>query len=316
MFESHLDTPVMRSAALTSLHPVDDSRLRELEDLGDRIAHLAAQIQSATYHLLVMIREFDDRGGWGGGGFLSCAHWLNWRAGVGIGTAREKVRVAHALGSLPLISEAMRQGKVSYSKVRAMTRVATPETEERLLEFALLGSASQVERLVRCWRRVDRIEEAKRDARRRESHELSTWTDENGMLVIYGRLEPEVGAVVTRALEAAQERLYQESTVEAAGWRAGGSVSRRSEESVLCRRADALGLVAEAALAAQFDPGTRGDRFLVTLHVEVPDDRDCGHDGMAFLEDGIGVSAETSRRLSCDSNMVTIVRTPRATYST
>ena len=109
--------------------------LSEVDELGDRIAELSAQIQAATYMLLVMIREFDERGGWNSG-FRSCAHWLNWRTGLNLGAAREKVRVAKALGELPLLSEAMRRGELSYSKVRALTRVAKTTNEEELLEFA------------------------------------------------------------------------------------------------------------------------------------------------------------------------------------
>ena len=120
--------------------------------LGEAIAELAARIQAAAYELLVMIRTFDDRNGWGVG-FTSCAHWLNWRTGLAMGAAREKVRVARALADLPRLSDAMRRGRVSYSKVRAVTRVATPETEERLLSFALSGTAAHVERLVRSWPR-------------------------------------------------------------------------------------------------------------------------------------------------------------------
>src|SRR5689334_17004536 len=71
----------------------------EVDALGERIAELSARLQAATYHLLLMIREFDERGGWGCG-FRSCAHWLNWRTGIDLGAAREKVRVAHALAAL------------------------------------------------------------------------------------------------------------------------------------------------------------------------------------------------------------------------
>ena len=99
----------------------------ELEKLGDEIAELAAHLDAATARLLDLIR-----GGWGNG-FRSCAHWLAWRVGLELGAAREHVRVARALGSLPRLREALARGELSYSKVRALTRVATPETDERLL---------------------------------------------------------------------------------------------------------------------------------------------------------------------------------------
>jgi len=185
-------------------------RQAETDALGDAVAELAARIQAATYELLVMIHQFDERGGWGQG-FKSCAHWLNWRTGLAMGAAREKVRVARALADLPCLSAAMRRGALSYSKVRALSRVATPETEVRLLDFARSGTAAHVERLVRAWRRVDRIAAAEDDRRRHESRHLEVWVDEDGMLVVRGRLSPEVGAVVQRALEAASDRLYHEA---------------------------------------------------------------------------------------------------------
>ena len=110
-------------------------------------ADLAARIQAATCEPLVLIRQFDERGGWEG--FASCAHWLSWRIGLAPGAAREKVRVAHALAKLPRLSEALQRGAVSYSKVRAVTRVATPATEQALLDVALAGTAAHVEQVVR-----------------------------------------------------------------------------------------------------------------------------------------------------------------------
>ena len=151
--------------------------------------------------LLVLIHQFDQREGWSE--FASCAHWLSWRAGLAPGAAREHVRVARALADLPRLSDAMRRGVISYSKVRAVTRVATPETEQTLLDVALAGTAAHVEQVVRAWRRVDRTAEAADDRRRHASRVLHTWVDDDGMVVVRGRLTPEVGAVLRRALEAA-----------------------------------------------------------------------------------------------------------------
>ena len=127
-----------------------------------------------------------------------------------MGAAREKVRVARALAELPQLSEAMRRGALSYSKARALTRIATPENETSLADFARCATAAHVERLVRAWRRVDRIAGAEDEQRRHATRHLDTWVDEDGMLVIRGRLSPEVGAVVQCALEAAAERLEGE----------------------------------------------------------------------------------------------------------
>ena len=131
----------------------------EMDRLGDEIAELSAHLEAATARLLELIREFDTRGGWNTG-FRSCAHWLAWRVGMDLGAARERVRVARALGSLPRLAEAISRGELSYAKVRALTRVATPETEERLLAVGQAGTAAHVERIVRGWRRVDRLAEA------------------------------------------------------------------------------------------------------------------------------------------------------------
>src|SRR5204863_9704525 len=105
---------------------------------GDKIAELSAHLDAATARLLDLIREFDAREGWSNG-FRSCADWLSWRVGLDKGAARERVRVARALGVLPQLARAFARGEVSYSKVRAVTRVATPETEEQLLSVARAG---------------------------------------------------------------------------------------------------------------------------------------------------------------------------------
>src|SRR2546422_11058689 len=139
-------------------------RHSDLDRLGDEIAEMSAHLEAATARLLDRIREFDAREGWNTG-FRSCAAWLSWRVGVDLGAARERVRVARALGTLPRLAGALARGEISYAKVRAVTRVATPETEERLLAVARAGTAEHVERIVRGWRRVDRQAEM-RDAAR------------------------------------------------------------------------------------------------------------------------------------------------------
>ena len=113
--------------------------------IEDEITELYAHVNAATYRLLELIRALDKEEPWGAWGLNSCAHWLNWKCGVGPVAAREKVRVARALKGLPQISECFRKGEVSYSKVRAMTRVATPSNEDYLLEIAEYGTAAHVD---------------------------------------------------------------------------------------------------------------------------------------------------------------------------
>ena len=222
------------------------------ERMGEEIATLAARIDAATYELLVLIRKFDEEEGWNCG-FLSCAHWLTWRIGLAPSAARERVRVARALGELQLMSEAMKRGELSYSKVRALTRVARPDTEQELVEAARAATAAQIERIVRAWRRIDRSVEAAEDELRDASSHVTTHIDENGMFVIRGRLAPEAGEVVMKALKAAGEKLYAE-----------GQEDRPPVGKV---RADALALVAESALKGGLDPGSSGDRYQVVVHV-------------------------------------------------
>src|SRR5258707_13726397 len=136
----------------------------ELERLGDEIAELSAHLDAATARLLDLIREFDARDGWGNG-FRSCAAWLTWRVGLDPGAARERVRVARALGTLPRLAQALARGELSYAKVRALTRAATPETEERLLGIGRPGTAGQSGAYVRGWLRGGAKREAPQPAR-------------------------------------------------------------------------------------------------------------------------------------------------------
>ena len=162
----------------------------DLDRLGDQIAELSARIDAATYELLCHLHQFNQQHGWEG--FRSCAHWLNWRTGLDLGAAREKLRVAAALAELPHISAAMACGRLSYSKVRALSRVAaSPATEARLLAVACGATAAQVERLVRGWRQADHAAQADGEQLRLASRMLSTQVDDNGMLVLRARLTPE-----------------------------------------------------------------------------------------------------------------------------
>ena len=208
----------------------------------------------------------------------------------------------------PRVSATMQRGAISYAKVRALTRIATPDNEAALLDFAQAGTAAHVERLVGAWRRVDQVAAAKAEARQLHRH-LSTWVDDDGMVVIRGRLTPEVGAVVQRALEAATDRLRREA-------KEVPKADRLAEEVTPAqRRADALGLLAEAALTSDLDRGSAGDRYQVVLHVDAPTGMAAGEglewpagDGLSGALEvdhgAVDVSAETSRRLACDAAVV------------
>src|SRR5881296_3119584 len=280
-----------------------------------RKSELSAHLDAATARLLDLIRDFDARGGWNTG-FMSCAHWLCWCVGLERGAARERVRVARALGTLPRLAEALARGELSYSKVRALTRVATPETEERLLKVGRAGTAEHVERIVRGWRRVDRKEEAQEASRRHRSRALHVYHDEDGMVIIRARLESEAGAVVVQALAAAREALHQPArATDAVGGSAGpgftdgpagpGYVDGSPEAPTIEQQeADALALVAETALHRGIDPGTPGERYQVVVHVDAAVLADADAPGQSVLEGGARVPAETSQRLACDATRV------------
>lgn len=286
-------------------------RRREQVRLGDEIARLSAHIQAATYRLLELIRAFDGSEGWHAEGFLTCAHWLSWRTGITPGAAREKVRVARALGELPVLSAALERGELSYSVARAITRVASPENEADLVDAARHATAAQMERLVGGLLVAERAERGEKE--RHADRALWVHPETDGSWTVRGRLSAEVGALLCRALEAAGETLR-------------GSDGFDPEERAAARRADAMGLVAEAALAngVAVDGGgearvaSRAERFQVVVHVsaETLSGMPAGDDGgtpaeTPWIEGGPHVSAETARRLSCDAGVVEMTHDSR-----
>jgi Domain of unknown function (DUF222)/HNH endonuclease len=274
----------------TTKHP----QVEEAERLGDEIAELSAHIEVASARLLDLIGQFDAIGGWGNG-FKSCAEWLSWRVGLDLNAAGERVRVARALPGLHRIRQAFSRGQLSYSKVRALTRVATPDTEERLLIASKSMTAAQLERLVRAWQRVDRNAENQETAKRQRSRALYVYQDEDGMFVVRGRLTTEAGAALRQALAAACDRLYANARV---------NDPEGDPPTMGQQPADALGMIAEAALAHDLDPGAPGQRYQVVVHVDAPVLADPDQPGQSALEDGDHLSAESCHRLACDASRV------------
>ena len=289
-----LDPPFTTTTTAANANPAPLSTIPipdDDEELGDEIARLAAHIHAATYRLLVLVHAMDERidAAWG---FRSTAHWLSWRTGVGIGAAREKVRVAKALPVLPLISGAMASGELSFSKVRALTRIARPENEDALLDVARHAPASKLEKLVQSWQLMDRLEDADGERQRHESRFLHLNPDDDGSYVIRGRLDPEVGALLEEALEWAVEGLFREEQGKESAGDPPAATSPTPSPTFAQRRADALGLVAELAFAASGEadggvhaglvsaeadnrpatmPHSRADRFQVVVHVQAAD---------------------------------------------
>jgi len=214
--------------------PLDDD-----ETLADQITILAGQINAANYRFLKLIAEFDRREAWSGFGIRSCAYWLNWKCGIAMSAAREKVRTARALEGLPGINEAFQKGELSFSKVRAMTRVATEKNESYLLEIAEYGTAQHMEILVKAFRTVSRIadkpedfnaveaDESKQSALGESKHELrqqehqqedrsvSCYQDDDGMWIIKAKLPAEEGALVAKVLKELGDQIADSKKGEA-----------------------------------------------------------------------------------------------------
>jgi hypothetical protein len=200
---SSTPTPPAVSSLASSPRPVClVSGDGELELLAQRIASTAAAIDAACHRLLTDLRRFDAEEGWARHGALSAAHWLNWRCGISLGAAREKVRVAHALAKLPLIDAALARGHVSYSKVRALTRVATPENEELLLEMAGHTTASQLERTCRL---LVQMQAPEPPADAPPARWVRVHDTGDGMVRLEARLRPEEAERVLAACDVSAE---------------------------------------------------------------------------------------------------------------
>lgn len=202
--------------------------------------------------------------------------------GLDAGAARERVRVARALPHLPRLAQALARGELSYAKVRALTRVATPEIEDRLLALGRMGTAAHVERVVRGWRRVDRKAELRDTIQQHRHRALYVFHGEDGVVTIQGRLEPEVGALLQQALDAACDALYQ-PPLPRPGAACPAQVSFELPTAAR-QRADALVLLAQTALRHGLEPGAPGERYQVVVHVDAAVLADADAPGQSVLE--------------------------------
>ena len=271
----------MKPAMIPTIRPLPD--LLPIDDLDRAIVNLSARINAETYELLVLIRQFDERAGWLKWGLGNCAEWLHYRCDLSMNAAREKVRVAHALKILPEVAAAFAKGKLSYSKVRAMTRVASTHNEEDLLSFAVKTTTARLEercRELRCGA-VDSLGGARRAFANRSLGVVRN--AERGTMTITVELPMETGEVVAKALDKARD----------------DSMSKAEfiDESWSARQADAL-----VAMASSYLSGNAGqtrntsDDYLVTVHVD-----------QSALANGNGRSSlpiESVKRLCCDGHAV------------
>jgi len=266
----------------------------------DELASLSAHLSAATARWLELVWEMQEEGD-----SSDLQAFLAWRCGVTGREAREFLRVAEALRELPATRAAFARGELTFSKVRALTRVATGSSEEGLLELAGALTASQLERALRAFRRV-----AAEDAR--EAHELEYvdyYLDDDGTLFLRARLAAEDGTLLIRALEAAREGVLERRRAE----RATAANDRQKQALQQAEaggasvgpprpaRVEALLDLAEASLVAECEP--RGGRARVVVHVDAAALCADGR-GRSELEDGPLIAPETARRLGCDADVM------------
>ena len=271
----------------------------ELERLGDEIAELSAHLDAATARLLALIREFDARGGWNTG-FRSCAEWLGWRVGLDIG--RGSGAGARRAGARDAARSSPRPWPAgSCPMPRSAPSPEWPRRRRKPVSsrWGARGRPRMSSASCAGWRQVDRRAEARKAARQHEGRGLQVYEDDDGMVVVRGRLTPETGALLRRALEAGREVLYPEAGRQPP---ADAAEPVGKPPTVSQQQADALVLVAESALHHALDPGAPGERYQVVVHVDAAVLADPAQPGESVLEDGAHVSAETSRRLTCDAS--------------
>ncbi len=281
-----------------------------LLEVGESICQWAGRFAAATCGWLGMLAAFDRRGGWAAIGIKSCAHWLSWRCGLGLRTAREHLATAHALESLPAIRAAFAAGELSYSKIRAVTRVATPDTESFWLNHAYHCTASQLDRLAAATHAATTS-----PTKQRNTRHLTLRTDPDGMLRITAVLPPDDAALVLAALDAAGTSL--DTTTPPADQHPPADGTPVLSPRDRTRDADALTALAEAFL--HHGPPTLQDtprtlNIHVTATATSPTSGD--HGGLPAGTGTVGgwtlgLPAAVIRRLGCDGHLRALLTDPR-----
>lgn len=282
------------------------------DQIAAEITRAAGHLNALNYKFIKLLDAFDRNEGWAGDGIKSFAHWLNWQCGIGDVEAREKVRVARALRELPGIDNAFREGRLSYTKVRAVTRVATPDNETYLLELADHGTAAHVEKLVRQYRRCRSL--AEDDPSSHVNRFFNCYQDEDGMVVLNGRLFAEEGELLMCALRKLMEhgwrKQHQEQTKECGLQAENVSAETSSRRPSM---ADAVAKMAEHCLATALDTEdgelqtlSAPDRHQLVVFVNVNEaSRDCQiEDGPALTtSSGQFMHPAVVKRLACDATL-------------
>jgi hypothetical protein len=254
---------------------------RPIDDLEEDLLLSWRAVSQATHQFLVLLGEFDLRQGWRAWGSADCADWLNLKCGITRNTAQEKVRVARVLGALPQIDEAFKRGDLSYSKVRALTRVASEINETDLLDYALGATAAQVEGYCRRLRNGN-ADSTVAAERAHQGRSLSRTFREDGSGTLSVELPREELELVLCALE-----------------KVAAGLPDVGDDSLFSRGADALVQMAREAMGDQTGAGSNADHYQVVVHVDAAALQ--GNGGEADLP------IESVKRLCCDGSVVPIV---------
>jgi hypothetical protein len=270
-----------------------------LERLEAEITELAGHPAAGECRWLGLVAEDDRRAGHESWGCRTIAHWLSWHCGLDMRSAREKVRVAHALVDLPLVREEFAAGRLSYSKVRAITRVATPVDEEQFVMYAQHATAAQTERIVRTYR-GGRSSDEETDAANHlhEDQFLQIEYDLDGAGVATGRVPPEVAASFLQALELARTRMPADQRGE------GGPAGPHRSRGAL--KVDALAMIVETFLASEPAARAGGDRWMAAIDVDAEVITDDDPEGRCEVDGEVALAPDTVRRLCCDSSVAAI----------
>ena len=272
-----------------------------LERLEAELTELAGHLAAGECRWLELVAEYDRRGGYESWGCRTVAHWLSWHCGLDMRAARAKVRVAHALDELPIVRAEFATGRLSYSKVRAITRVATAANEEELVMYAQHSTAAQLERIVRTYRRHRSSEEETEAANQLyEDQYLQVEYDDDGAGVTTGRMPPEVAVALLKALELARMRMPADQRGE------GGPAGPPRPRGAV--NVDALAMIIETFMASEPATRSNSDRWMVGVNVDAEVLVDDDPDGMCELVDGPALPVETVRRLFCDASTVALIR--------
>ncbi|MFT7213179.1 MAG: hypothetical protein ACI9XK_003435 [Granulosicoccus sp.] len=291
-------------SADTLNHSLEDNT----NNLEQELLMLGAQIDAATYRFIKLLGRFDEANGWQGDGIKSFAHWLNWKLGMSSVMAREKVRTARALADLPQVEEAFSKGEISYTKVRALTRVATPENEDYLLDIAHYGTGAYMERLVRSFRRCKRFDAANDNLSDSESGQdqetdntLICYDDEDGSVIIRARLRAEDGALVRKALDILVDEMRKESELKVDSTKVSAETNS-SLPDYDDTRANALVRLADHYLSHPPNGQALGqdERYQVFVHIRVNPDT-------GTIEDHHFLAPEVAKRLACDAGLTAVL---------